>query len=64
LKLITESSRKYDRVDAEMPARVDQKLLRPTRHRGEKAQMDTTSWQIAQAAVCSGSAVSMRSGHA
>jgi transposase len=43
LKLITESSRKDDRVDAEMLARlarVDPKLLRPIRHRGEEAQMD------------------------
>lgn len=43
LKLITESSRKNDRVDAEMLARlarVDPKLLRPIRHRGEEAQMD------------------------
>jgi transposase len=43
LKLISESSRKNDRVDAEMLARlarVDPKLLRPIRHRGEEAQMD------------------------
>ena len=43
LKLITQSSRKDDRVDAEMLARlarVDPKLLRPIRHRGEAAQMD------------------------
>jgi transposase len=43
LKLITESSRKNDRVDAEMLARlarVDPKLLRPIRHRDEEAQMD------------------------
>src|SRR6204780_1953654 len=43
LKLITESSRKNDRVDAEMLgrlARVDPRLLRPIRHRGEEAQMD------------------------
>ena len=32
LKLITQSSRKDDRVDAQM--------LRPIRHRGEEAQMD------------------------
>ena len=41
--LITESSRKNDRVDAEMLARlarVDPKLLRPIRHRGEEAQLD------------------------
>ena len=43
LKLISDSSRKDDRVDAEMLARlarVDPKLLRPIRHRGEAAQMD------------------------
>ena len=43
VKLISESSRKDDRVDAEMLARlerVDPKLLRPIRHRGEAAQMD------------------------
>ena len=43
LRLITESSRKDDRVDAQMLARlarVDVKLLRPIRHRGEEAQMD------------------------
>jgi transposase len=43
LKLISNSSRKDDRVDAEMLARlarVDPKLLRPIRHRGESAQMD------------------------
>lgn len=42
LKLITQSSRKSDDVDAEMLARlarVDPKLLRPIRHRSEKAQM-------------------------
>lgn len=44
LKVITESSRKDDKVDAEMLARlarVDPKLLRPIRHRGEEAQMDS-----------------------
>jgi transposase len=43
LKLISTSSRKNDRVDAQMLARlarVDPKLLRPIRHRGEEAQMD------------------------
>ena len=43
LKLITESSRKDDKVDAQMLARlarVDPKLLRPIRHRGEEAQLD------------------------
>jgi transposase len=43
LKLITESSRKSDNVDAETLARlarVDPTLLRPIRHRSERAQMD------------------------
>jgi transposase len=43
LKLITESSRKSDNVDAETLARlarVDPSLLRPIRHRSECAQMD------------------------
>lgn len=43
VKLITESSRKSDRVDAQTLARlarVDPQLLRPIRHRGEKAQLD------------------------
>jgi transposase len=43
LPVITRSSRKDDRVDAEMLARLaraDPKLLRPIRHRGEEAQLD------------------------
>jgi transposase len=43
LKLITESSRKSDNVDAETLARlarVDPSLFRPIRHRSERAQMD------------------------
>jgi transposase len=43
LRLITESSRKSDNVDAETLARlarVDPSLLRPIRHRSECAQMD------------------------
>ena len=43
LKLITESSRKSDNVDAETLARlarVDPSLLRPIRHRSERPQMD------------------------
>jgi len=41
VRLISDSSRKDDRLDAQMLARlarVDPKLLRPIRHRGEKAQ--------------------------
>lgn len=43
LKLISQSSRKNDRVDAQMLARlgrVDPELLRPIRHRSETAQRD------------------------
>lgn len=43
VKLISSSSRKSDRVDAETLARlarVDTELLRPIRHRSERAQMD------------------------
>lgn len=43
LKVISNSSRKDDRNDAEMLARLgraDPKLLRPIRHRGEEAQLD------------------------
>jgi transposase len=43
LKLISQSSRKDDRVDAQMLARLaraDPELLRPIRHRSEEAQLD------------------------
>ena len=43
VKLISASSRKDDRLDAQMLARlarVDPKLLRPIRHRSEEAQTD------------------------
>jgi len=43
VKLISQSSRKDDRVDAETLARLaraDPELLRPVRHRGEQAQLD------------------------
>lgn len=43
VKLITQSLRKSDRIDAEKLARlarVDPKLLSPIRHRGEEAQAD------------------------
>ena len=43
LKLITESSRKSDRIDAQTLARlarIDPALLCPIRHRSERAQMD------------------------
>jgi len=43
LKLISQSSRKCDRMDARTLARMaraDPQLLRPIRHRGERAQLD------------------------
>jgi transposase len=43
VKLISMSSRKDDRLDAQLLARlarVDVQLLRPVRHRGEQAQLD------------------------
>jgi transposase len=43
VKLISESSRKNDRLDAEFLARLaraDEKLLAPVRHRSEEAQVD------------------------
>lgn len=45
VKLISESSRKNDRLDAEFLARLaraDEKLLAPVRHRSETAQADLT----------------------
>jgi transposase len=45
VKLITQSTRKNDRVDAQklaMLARVDVRLLSPIRHRGAEAQADLT----------------------
>ena len=49
VQLITESSRKDDRMDARMLARlarVDPGLLRPIRHRGERTQMDLISIRV------------------
>lgn len=49
IKLITESSRKDDRMDARMlarMARVDPELLRPIRHRSERTQMDLMSIRV------------------
>jgi transposase len=54
LKLITESSRKDDKVDAKTLARlarIDPELLRPMRHRGEKAQMDLMQMRVRAALV-------------
>jgi transposase len=49
VKLISESSRKNDRLDAEFLARLaraDRKLLAPIRHRGETAQADLMAVRV------------------
>jgi transposase len=49
LKLISQSSRKDDRVDAQTLARlarVDPELLRPIQHRSEEAQMDLMAIRV------------------
>jgi transposase len=49
VQLISASSRKNDRMDARLLARLaraDPKLLRPIRHRGEQAQSDLTAIRI------------------
>jgi transposase len=49
VKLISESSRKNDRVDAELLARLvraDRHLLSPVKHRGEKAQADLMAVRV------------------
>lgn len=54
VKLISNSSRKDDRMDAQMLARlarVDPQLLRPIRHRGEKAQEDLMKIRVRAALV-------------
>jgi transposase len=54
LKLITESSRKDDKVDAKTLARlarIDPELLRPIRHRSEQAQMDLMQIRVRAALV-------------
>ena len=54
LRLITESSRKDDKVDAKTLARlarIDPELLRPIRHRGEKAQMALMQIRVRAALV-------------
>ncbi len=54
VKLISQSSRKNDKPEAEMPARlarVDPGLLRPIRHRSEEAQKDLTTIRIRAALV-------------
>ena len=54
LKLISQSSRKDDRVDAMMLARlarVDPELLRPIQHRSEEAQMDLMAIRVRAALV-------------
>jgi len=39
VKLISASSRKDDRLDAQVLARLDPELLRPVQHRSEQAQL-------------------------
>jgi transposase len=54
VKLIHASSRKSDRVDAitlARLARADPELLRPIRHRGEKAQLDLMKIRVRSALV-------------
>jgi transposase len=54
LKLISESSRKDDKVDAKTLARlarIDPELLRPIRHRSEQAQMDLMQIRVRAALV-------------
>jgi transposase len=54
VQLISASSRKDDRMDAQMLARlarVDPQLLRPIRHRGEKAQQDLLTIRVRAALV-------------
>jgi transposase len=54
VRLISASSRKDDRMDAQMLARlarVDPQLLRPVRHRGEKAQQDLLVIRVRAALV-------------
>jgi transposase len=54
VKLISESSRKNDKLDAQMLARlarVDPALLRPIRHRSEAAQKDLMTIRIRAALV-------------
>jgi transposase len=54
VQLISASSRKDDRMDAQVLARlarVDPQLLRPIRHRGEKAQSDLLSIRVRSALV-------------
>lgn len=54
LQLITQSSRKDDKVDAKTLARlarIDPELLRPIRHRSEKAQLDLMQIRVRAALV-------------
>lgn len=54
VKLISQSSRKNDKLDAEMLARLartDPKLLRPIQHRSEEAQKDLMTIRVRAALV-------------
>src|SRR3984885_3583936 len=50
-KLISASSRKDDRLDAQMLARADPRLLAPVRHRSEEAQADLNLIRVRAALV-------------
>ena len=54
VKLISQSTRKDDKLDAQMLARLarlDPQLLRPIRHRSERAQLDLTQIRVRAALV-------------
>jgi len=54
VKLISQSTRKDDKLDAQMLARlarIDPQLLRPIRHRSEQAQLDLTQIRVRAALV-------------
>ena len=51
VKLISESSRKNDKLDAQSLARVDPKLLKPIQHRSEQAQQHLTAIRVRAALV-------------
>jgi transposase len=54
VRLISQSTRKNDKLDAQMLARLarlDPQLLRPIRHRSERAQLDLTQIRVRAALV-------------
>jgi transposase len=68
VQLITESTRKNDRIDAEKLARlarIDPKLLSPIHHRSEQAQMDLAQIRVREQMVASRtSLINAARGHA